>query len=181
MFQLGFGLSPVDSGLLLLIYMAANLLMKTVTNAILRRFGLKNVLVVNSLIASACIAACALISVGAPLVVTGLILTAAGASRSMQFTAITMVTFADVTAEHRAPAAVVSSLSQQVTMGMGVAVGALMLNLSQAIRRGVELTTFDFRIALVMAGALSALAVISYASLDKNAGAEISGHGAKPA
>jgi EmrB/QacA subfamily drug resistance transporter len=179
MFQLGFGLSPVDLGLLLLIYMAANLLMKTVTNAILRRFGIKNVLVINGLVASAGIAACALIFVGAPLALTGVILAAAGASRSMQFTAITMVTFADVTPEQRAPAAVVSSLSQQVTMGMGFAVGALMLNLSQAVRRGADLTTVDFRVALVLAGALSALAVVSYASLDKDAGGEISGHRAR--
>ena len=176
MFQVGFGLSPVDSGLLLLIYMAANLLMKTVTNHILRRFGLRNVLVINGLIASAAICACALISPGEPLLLSGLILVVAGASRSMQFTALTMVTFADVTPAQRAPAAVVSSLTQQVGMGMGVAVGALMLNFSQILRRAPHLSVFDFRVALVLAGALSALAVISYTGLDADAGAEISGH-----
>jgi EmrB/QacA subfamily drug resistance transporter len=176
MFQLGFGLSPVQSGLLLLIYMAANLLMKTVTNPILRRWGIRRVLLVNGLIASAGIAGCALIAPTAPFAVTALILLLAGASRSMQFTAITMLTFADVTPEQRAPAAVVSSLTQQVTMGMGVAVGALMLNFSQLLRHGSALIAFDFRVALVLAGALSALAAFSYATLAKDAGAEISGH-----
>ena len=181
MFQVGFGLSPVDSGLLLLIYMAANLLMKTVTNHIIRWFGLRSVLVINGLIASAAIAACALIAPGAALLFNGAILVVAGASRSMQFTCLTMITFADVTPAQRQPAAVVSALTQQVGMGMGVAVGALMLNFSQILRRAPHLEVFDFRVALMAAGALSALAVISYASLDEDSGSEISGHKPKAA
>jgi MFS family permease len=176
MFQVGYGLSPVQSGLLLLIYMAANLGMKTITNPILTRWGIRRVLVVNGLIASAFIAACALVAPGAPLVLNGLILILAGASRSMQFTAITMVTFADVTPAQRQPAAVVSALSQQVGMGAGVAVGALLLTFSQALRGARDLGVFDFRLALVLAGGLSALAVVSYLSLASDAGDEISGH-----
>jgi EmrB/QacA subfamily drug resistance transporter len=176
MFQLGFGLTPVASGLLLLIYMAANLLMKTVTNRILSRFGIRRVLVVNGLIAAAGIAACALITPDLPLLLSGLILVLAGASRSMQFTAITMITFADITAEQRAPASVLSSLTQQIGMGMGVAVGALMLNFSQLVRGSPDLSVFDFRVALVLAGLLSVLAVRPYASLAPDAGDAISGH-----
>ena len=131
--------------------------------------------------ASAAIAACALIAPGASLLLNGAILVVAGASRSMQFTCLTMITFADVTPAQRQPAAVVSALTQQVGMGMGVAVGALMLNFSQILRRAPHLEVFDFRVALVAAGALSALAVFSYASLDADAGAEISGHKSKAA
>ena len=176
MFQLGYGLSPVQSGLLLLVYMAANLLMKTITNPILTRFGIKAVLVWNGLIVSAFIAACALVSPSLPPVLTGAILVLAGASRSMQFTAITMVTFADVGPAQRQPAAVVSALTQQVGMGAGVAVGALLLTFSQRLRGSAALTAADFHAALVLAGVLSALAVLSYMSLAADAGDEISGH-----
>jgi EmrB/QacA subfamily drug resistance transporter len=176
MFQLGFGLSPVQSGLMLLIYMAANLLMKAVTNQIMRRWGLRNVLVWNGLIASAGIAACALISPTMPLLLSMAVLVWAGASRSMQFTAITMVTFADVNPAQRGAASVLSTLTQQVGMGMGVAVGALMLNFSQTLRHAPHLQTFDFRVALVLAGVMSALSVIAYRGLALDAGAEISGH-----
>jgi EmrB/QacA subfamily drug resistance transporter len=176
MFQLEFGLTPVASGLLLLIYMTANLLMKTMTNPILRHFGIRRVLVVNGLIAAAGIATCALITPDLSLLLSGLILVLAGASRSMQFTAITMVTFADITAEQRVPASVLSSLTQQIGMGMGVAVGALMLNLSQLVRGASDLSVFDFRVAFVLAGLLSALAVLPYASLALDAGSAISGH-----
>jgi EmrB/QacA subfamily drug resistance transporter len=179
MFQLGFGLSPVVSGLLLLFYMGANLAMKAITNPILRRWGIPRVLVVNGLLASLGICLCGLVTTGMPLVASGAILAFAGATRSMQFTALTMVTFADVTPAQRAPASVLFSLTQQVGMGMGVAVGALMLNFSQLLRHDASLGLFDFRVALVFAGLLSALAVLAYRTLAPDAGAEISGH--KPA
>lgn len=180
MFQVGYGLSPVQSGLLLLIYMAANLLMKTITNPILTRWGIKTVLVWNGLIASAFIAACAIVAPQVPIWLSWPVLALAGASRSMQFTALTMVTFADVKPEQRQPAAVVSALTQQIGMGGGVAVGALLLTLSQRLRGSSSLTAPDFQAALVLAGVLSALAVISYMTLAPDAGDEISGHKRKP-
>jgi EmrB/QacA subfamily drug resistance transporter len=176
MFQVGYGLSPVQSGLLLLIYMAANLLMKTITNPILTRWGIKAVLVWNGLIASTFIAACAVVAPSVPLWMSGVVLALAGASRSMQFTALTMVTFADVKPEQRQPAAVVSALTQQIGMGGGVAVGALLLTFSQRLRGSDLLTAADFKAALVLAGVLSALSVISYMTLAPDAGDEISGH-----
>jgi len=176
MFQLGYGLSPVRSGLLLLVYMLANLVMKTITNPILTRWGIKAVLVWNGLIASAFIAACALVSPNLPLAPTWIVLALAGASRSMQFTGLTMVTFADVKPEQRQPAAVVSALTQQVGMGGGVAVGALLLTFSQRLHGSAALTARDFHAALVLAGVLSSLAVLSYMSLAADAGDEISGH-----
>lgn len=176
MFEVGFGLSPVAAGVLLLIYMSANLGMKAVTNPLLRRFGMRTVLVVNGAIASASIAACALISPSLPWVASGAILLLAGASRSMQFTGITFISFADIEPQERAAASVLSSLTQQISMGMGVAVGALMLNFSRLVRHAPALGIGDFRIAFVLAALLGALALISYGRLAPDAGAEISGH-----
>ncbi|HVY34060.1 MAG TPA: hypothetical protein VG960_06525, partial [Caulobacteraceae bacterium] len=179
MFQVGYGLSPLNSGMLLLVYMAANLLMKLVTNPIMRAFGIRDVLVWNGLIAAGALAACALIAPGIPAIISGALLFAAGASRSMQFTATTMVTFAEVTAEERAPASVLFSLTQQIGMSLGVAVGALMLSLSQALRGSPSLGLFDFKAALVLSGLLCALSCWPFATLAKDAGAEISGQESK--
>jgi EmrB/QacA subfamily drug resistance transporter len=176
MFEVGFGLSPVAAGVLLLVYMAANLGMKAITNPILRRFGMRRVMLVNGAIASACIAACAWLSPTLPWAVSGLILLLAGASRSMQFTTITFIAFADIEPDERASASVLASLAQQISMGMGVAVGALMLNFSRLVRHAASLAIEDFRVAFVLAGALGALALVSYARLAPDAGAEISGH-----
>ncbi len=180
MFQVGYGMSPLNSGLLLLIYMAANLLMKLATNQIMRAVGIRAVLVWNGLIAAVALAACAFIAPGLPSVITGALLFAAGASRSMQFTATTMVSFADVPGDQRASASVLFSLGQQIGMSLGVATGALMLSLSQAFRGSGALDLFDFKAALVLSGLLCALASWPFATLNRDVGDEISGHAAKP-
>ena len=177
MFQLGFGLSPLESGGLLLIYMAANLLTKLVTNQIMRRFGIRSVLIASCLMAGVSIAACAFIVPGSNQLLNALILIAAGAGRSLQLTAITMANFADIGPAQRQPASVFSSLTQQIGMGAGVAVGALLLTSSQALRGAGMPELLDFRSAFVVAGALSTLAVFSFVTLARDVGDEISGYG----
>ena len=176
MLEVVYGLSPLQSGVLLLVYMAANLLMKIVTNPIVRRFGLRQVLIVNGAITVCGIAACAWISPALPESLIVLILLFAGASRSMQFTAITFTTFAEVTAEERAPASVLLSLAQQIAMATGVAAAALILNFTRLARGAATFNAFDFRVALSLMAAFGALSLIAYATLPRDTGAEVSGH-----
>jgi EmrB/QacA subfamily drug resistance transporter len=175
MLEVSFGYSPFDAGALLLVYMLANLLMKAITNPIIRRFGLRRVLMVNGAIVGAGIAACALLAPGLPLALTALILLLAGASRSMQFTAMLFTTFAEIPDEERPPASVLFSLMQQIAMAAGVAGAALILNFSRLLRHAPTLSIFDFRLALVLAGVIGACAVFAYARLPESTGAEVSG------
>lgn len=177
MFQLAFGLTPLQSGGLLLIYMSANLLMKLVTNQIMRQYGIRRVLIWSGVMAGVSIAACAFVVPGVYPLFNGLILAAAGAGRSLQLTAITMVNFADIGPAQRQPASVLSSLTQQIGMGAGVAVGALLLTSSQSLRGAGALGLVDFRAAFVLAGALSTLAVFPFMTLARDVGDEISGYG----
>ena len=181
MLEVGFGLSPLDAGLLLLVYMLANLLMKAVTNPVVRRFGMRKILIVNGALTAAGIAACAAISPGLPAALTGVILFFSGASRSMQFSALTYTTFAEITPEERSSASILSSLAQQIAGGLGVALAALLLNFSRLARHAPRLTPFDFRLALVLMGSVGALALFSYAGLAEGTGAEVSGHRRAPA
>ena len=176
MLEVGFGFTALDAGLLLLIYMLANFLMKIATNPIVRRFGMRQVLVVNGAITAAGIAACALIYPKLPFFLTGAILLLAGASRSLQFSALTYTTFAEIGPEERSPASVLSSLTMQVANGVGVALAALLLNFSRLVRHAAALAPFDFRLALVLVGVFGALAVFPYAALPEGTGAEVSGH-----
>jgi len=175
MLEVGFGLSPLDSGLLLLVYMLANFLMKMVTNPIVRRFGMRKVLLVNGAITAAGIAACALISPGLPAWLTGAILLLSGASRSLQFSAMTYMSFAEIGPGEHSSASILSSLAMYVANGVGVALAALLLNFSRLLRHAANLEPFDFRLALVLMGAFGALAVFYYAGLPEGAGAEVSG------
>jgi len=178
MLEVGFGLSPLDSGLLLLVYMLANFLMKVVTNPIVRRFGMRKVLMINGAITAAGIAACALIFPGLPAVLIAAILLLSGASRSLQFSALTYMTFAEIAPEERSPASVLSSLTMQVANGVGVALAALLLNFSRLLRHAASLAPFDFRLALIAMGVFGALGLFAYAALAEGTGAEVSGQAA---
>jgi EmrB/QacA subfamily drug resistance transporter len=177
MLEVGFGLSPLDSGLLLLVYMLANFLMKVATNPIVRRFGMRRVLIVNGAITAAGIAACALISPSLPSFLTGAILLLSGASRSLQFSTLTYASFAEIGPEERSAASVLSSLAMQIANGLGVALAALLLNFSRLLRHGTSLAPVDFRLALVSMGVFGALALFSYVGLAEGTGAAVSGHG----
>nr|WP_246448212.1 MFS transporter [Novosphingobium flavum] len=175
MLQIAHGMSASQAGGMLMIYMMANLGMKTVTNRLIARFGIRTTLIASSLLAGVTIAACALLSPSLPLAINAAILAAAGAMRSLQFTAVTMVNFADIAPPQRQPASVVSSLTQQIGFGAGVAIGALLLTLSQWSREASAIGLFDFQIALVLAGIASAAASLSYLGLAHDVGDEISG------
>lgn len=177
MFQLAFGLTPLQAGGMLMVYMLANLGMKTMTNPIIARYGIRACLIWSSLLAGLSIALCAFIVPGQHLLLNGLVLVLAGAGRSMQLTAITMVNFADIAPQQRQPASVLSSLTQQIGMGAGVAVGALLLTVSQTLRGAPMLGLEDFRVALVAAGVMSAAAALFYVTLAHDVGDEISGRG----
>jgi MFS family permease len=175
MFQLAYGMSPLQSGSLLIVYMLANLLMKTATTPILASIGIRNALIWSSLVSGVGIALCGFVSPQADLLLNGVILAFAGAGRSMQLTAITMVNFADIAPPQRQPASVLSSLTQQIGMGAGVAVGALLLTFSQTVRSGSVLALPDFRLALLLTGLIGASAALFYQGLARDVGDEISG------
>ena len=176
LFQVGFGLSPIDAGMMILAYFLGNLGMKTVTTPTLRRFGFRRVLVINGLIASASIMACAAISPQTPQALVIVLMLLAGLSRSMQFTALNTLAFADVAASQRSSAATLSSMLQQVAMLFGVAVAAAILNLSQIARDRTALDLVDFRIAFLVIGAIGLVTSFRFLALPPGAGAEVSGH-----
>jgi EmrB/QacA subfamily drug resistance transporter len=176
LFQVGFRLRPVDAGLLVLAYFLGNLGMKTVTTPTLRRFGFRTVMVVNGAIASLAIMACGAISPQTPLPLTVALMLVAGLTRSMQFTALNTLAFADIGAPQRSSAATLSSMLQQIAMLFGVAIAAAILNLSQIVRHEAVPDLVDFRITFIAIGLLGLAAAMRFLVLPANAGAEVSGH-----
>ena len=176
MFQLVFGLSALESGLLVLVYMAGNLLMKTVTTPIMRRFGFRTVLVVNGLFNATAILACGFLAPGTPRALMWAVLFAAGAFRSMNFTAVNTLAFADVPADRRSGATALWGVAQQVCFSLGVAVAAVLLNASLIVRHAPSLALIDFRIAFVIMGATALASAAWFTTLGHEVGREVSGH-----
>ena len=122
LFQIGFGLSAFKSGLLVLAVFAGNLGMKTVTTPVIRRFGFRRVLIGNGLLTALSLFACALLSPEMPTPVIVAILFFGGLCRSMQFTSLNTLGFADIPPAQMSAATTFAIMVQQMTMGMGVAV-----------------------------------------------------------
>jgi EmrB/QacA subfamily drug resistance transporter len=177
MFQTGFGMNAFTSGLLVLAVFAGNLLMKPATTPVLRRFGFRTVLIANGLLAAVTILACALFTSSTPKAIIVAVLFAGGLFRSMQFTSLNTLGFADIHRSHLSDASTLSSMVQQMTIGMGIAVGAIVLRLAGALHstNANLLAADDFRIAFLLVGVIALVSVIDSFSLPSNAGAEVSG------
>ncbi|MGA7780574.1 MAG: MFS transporter [Paraburkholderia sp.] len=178
MFQLGFGMNAFRSGLLTLAIFAGNLSMKLVTTPTMKRFGFRSVLIVNGAFAALSLAAISLLTPSTPYGWILAVLFVSGLARSLQFTAINTLAFADVPKPQMSGASTLSSTLGQMTMGMGVAAGAIALRASASLHgHGAQsVTPADFSLAFVLVAALSGIAVVDVFGLDPRAGAHVSGH-----
>ena len=174
LFQVGFGLPAVTAGVLVLAVFAGNLLMKPFTTPIMRRWGFRSVLFWNGIIGVLAILACALLSADTPWPVIAAVLFIGGLSRSMQFTAYNSIGFADVPKPQMSGASTVFSMSFQLAMGMGVAVGALLLRLSMSVQghTGQALVS-DFRVAFAGVALVAMVGLIDVYRLPNHAGEHI--------
>ncbi|HZV11134.1 MAG TPA: MFS transporter [Novosphingobium sp.] len=171
MFQIGFGYDAFHAGLLVLAVFAGNLSTKTVTTQILRRFGYRPVLAVNGTLCAATLGACALLSPATPTWVVVAILFASGCTRSMQFTAINTVAFADVPRAQMADANGLSNTLGQLTMAAGITLGAMSVHGGGALaaRLGWQAQGADYRIAFLAIAAVALAAVIDALRLPRGA------------
>ncbi|MDB5990072.1 MAG: transporter [Herbaspirillum sp.] len=176
LFQIGFGMNAFASGLLVLAYAAGNLGMKAVTTPILKRYGFRSVMIVNGLLTAATIAACCAFSPTTPHTVIVAVLLIGGLCRSMQMTGINTLAFADVPPAAMSSASTLFSVTQQMTIGLGIAFGAIALHFAVWLHGGTQLALADFRVAFAVVAALSLISVISFIGIERDAGADVSGH-----
>jgi EmrB/QacA subfamily drug resistance transporter len=177
MLELGFGMSAFEAGAFTLWIFVGNLGMKVFTTPILRHFGFRATLVTTGVAAVLSLAVCAVLPPTTSAWLLAAVLCYGGLCRSMQFTAISTLTYVDVPAERMSDATAFGSLVQQMTQGVGVASGALMLHLAMALggRSGAP-TTADFHLAFVFMTVIALFGLISFVRLAPDAGALVSGH-----
>ena len=178
MLQVGLGMSAFLSGLLTLSSGIGGLMMKSAAGHILRRFGFRNVLLGNGLIAAASLLLCAAIGPGMPVWLIALVLASGGFFRSLQFTALIAIAWADIPPSRASAATSLFGMLQQISFSGGIAFGALLLHAILASRGGVTPVSSDFAWSFIGIGGLALLNVASFLRLDRHAGAELSGHAA---
>jgi EmrB/QacA subfamily drug resistance transporter len=179
LFQLGFGMSALNSGLLTFAGAMGAMLMKTTAAPIIRTFGFRHVLIGNAFIASAFLFALASFRPWTPHLVIFGVLLAGGFFRSLQFTSVNTLAYADVPVARMSRATSLQSMGQQLAMSIGVGTGALALHLTQIYHGATTLSAEDFMPAFVAVGLISVSCLFFFVNLSPYAGAEVSGHRAR--
>lgn len=176
MLQLGFGLTPFQSGALTFASAAGAFLMKFTAPKILKRFGFRMILTLNGLISATFFGAIALFTPATPHMVILATLLAGGFFRSLQFTCLNAIAYADIEPDELSQASSFASVVQQVSGSVGVAFAAIILELMQALRGDATIAIADFQIAFALTGLVIAASTLSHHRLARNAGADVSGH-----
>ncbi len=173
MLQLGFGLTPFQSGCLTFGAAAGSFLMKATAQPILRRFGFRRVMVFNALISSAFLAFYGLFTATTPWWLMFTLLLAGGFFRSLEFTSINAIAYADVDNAAMSRATSFASVMQQLSLSTGVAVGAAVIELSRTAHGDAVLRAGDFGAAFFLVALISAASALIFMRLPPTAAASL--------
>jgi EmrB/QacA subfamily drug resistance transporter len=171
--QVGFGMTPFQAAVLTFTGAIGALAMKTTAPPILRRFGFRRALMVNGVISAASIMVISLFTRETAHWAIMLILLASGFFRSLQFTALNGLTFADIDQSEMSRASTTSSMFQQLVQSVGIALAAMLLHGSMVIAGETHLTAATVRPSFAILGALTLLSLISFARMPATAGDEL--------
>lgn len=177
LYQVGFGRPAWQSGLLMMPTAAAAMMMKTISRPLLRRYGYRQILIVNTVLQGTTIGAFWFVDATAPLTaIVGLALLL-GFFNSLQFTSVNSMAYSDIENEDASMATAIASTLQQMSMSFGLAcaslIAALFLGGASQANHG-EVTLALHRAFLVLA-AVTVVSSLSFWGLHRNDGASVSG------
>ena len=162
-FQIVFGWTPLSAGLMVAALFIGNLTIKPATTPLMRRFGIRNVLLVNGIASVPCFGLLALLRPGLPIVVIAIILYVSGALRSIGFTAYASLAYSGIEGDDLTHGNTLNSSLQELAAGLGIAIAALLLSL---------LSCYPY--AYLVLGVLLASTLIETLRLPRDAGSHVS-------
>jgi EmrB/QacA subfamily drug resistance transporter len=178
LYQIGLGLSPIQSGLLVLPQAIASLGMKTLMPSILARLGYRNVLLGNTVLVGLLITAFA--TVGADTPIWRIVLQAfvLGFFTSMQYTSMNTLVYADVSASQTGAASTIAATGQQLSISFGVAGAALIaaLFVPPELHSHPDAIIHGTQQAFLALGVLTILSSAIFMELKSDDGATMSRH-----
>jgi EmrB/QacA subfamily drug resistance transporter len=180
MLQLGFGMSAVQSGLITFVNSVGSLLMRLCAPLFLRMLGFRNVLTWVGLLATLILALTAAFRPSWPLELIYIVLVANGFFQSLQFMAYNTIAYADVPRPEMSTATSFYTTFQQMSLTLGIAISAAALAASVAVTGHPQAELPDFSAAFLFVSTIALFAPLLAMRLDKDAGAELSGHRDRP-
>ena len=173
--QLGFGLSAFAAGSLTFIGAVGAITMKSAAPPIIRRFGFRTVLIGNSFIVAVMSSGNGFIRPGTPHILIMLWLLFGGFFRSLQFTALNTLGYAEISTAQMSRASSMATMFQQVAQSMGVAVAAIVVHYTLLWHGNRPLDATSLMPAFLLIGALSLGGLYFFVPLATDVGAEVSG------
>lgn len=177
MFQVGFGMDAFHSGLLVLAVFVGNLTIKPATTPLIRRLGFRKLLLINGALNVLSLLACAFISPQTPVWLIMLILYLGGVFRSIQFTAVSTLAFADVPSAQMSYANTLFSTATQLAVGLGITLGAIGIRIGEKMGDFLGMTSvpgISFRLAFVAIALICLVGMVDTLRLTKDAGSAVS-------
>ena len=173
-FQLVFGWTPLAAGLMVAVLFAGNLVIKPATTPLMRRYGIRRVLLVNAVLSVGCFGLLATLHAGMPVVAMAVVLFVSGALRSTGFTAYNSLAFSDVDGDEMTNANTLNAAVQELATGLGIAVGALALSTFTplATTLGHDAGT-AYAWTFLTLGALMAMTLVETLRLPRDAGVAV--------
>lgn len=173
MMQQGFGYTPLQSGMITFVSAAGSFGMRSLAKSILRKWGFRQVLIWNTLIASFFLGMCATFTPDTPKIIMMAIIFLGGVFRSLQFTALGTLGFAEVESPLMSQATSFTQMAQRLSLSLGIAISAFVLHLTAGGATTLPLRSFTA--AFIVIALLSTLSVFNFLRLAPDAGAEIAG------
>ncbi|HBQ6367592.1 TPA: MFS transporter [Klebsiella pneumoniae] len=170
LFQVGFGMDPFHSGLLVLAVFVGNLTIKPATTPLIRWLGFRRLLLINGALNVCSLLACALLTPQTPVWAIMLILYLGGVFRSIQFTGVSTLAFADVPAAQMSDANTLFSTASQLAVGLGITLGAIGIRLGEQVGDWLHLTELpgiSFRLSFVFIALICLVGMIDSLHLPK--------------
>lgn len=177
LFQVGFGMDAFHSGLLVLAVFVGNLTIKPATTPLLRGLGFKKLLLINGALNVLALLACAFLTPQTPVWVIMLVLYLGGVFRSIQFTAISTLAFADVPSPQMSYANTLFSTATQLAVGLGITLGAIGIRIGELCSEWLGMASLpgiSFRLAFVAIALVCLLGMVDTLRLVKDAGSAVS-------
>jgi EmrB/QacA subfamily drug resistance transporter len=175
MLQVGFGLSPFQSGMITFVGAIGALTTKFFAKRVLVFAGFRTTLIIAALAGAALTFVNGLFTPATPYLVMAFLLLLAGFARSFFFTSVNALSFADIEDADASKATSMSAVLQQISLAMGVAVAGAILEVETTLT-GSPLELRDFQIAFMIIAVFTLTAIIPFITMAKNAGASVSGH-----
>jgi len=180
--QVGFGLNPFHSGMIYMASMVGSLSVKPATISLTKKYDFRKMLVGNGILLALSTIATGFLESYTPLWLTIIVMFTSGAFRSIQFSSLNTLAYADIPMERMSNANTLYSTAQQMSLGMGIALGAVTLHISSVVHHttGGNYQVKDFHLAFFIIGVLSLLSLIEYFRLTPQDGISVRGITTKP-